>query len=209
MSVTLASWQRLWGELGATVVSGGLMNQLVAAYSERQRHYHTLQHLRECLAHHDAAASLARRPAEVELALWFHDAVYDPLAADNEERSAQWAADSVLAAGCAPDVARRVHDLVMVTKRHVAPADDPDAALMLDADLAILGAAPARFDEYERQVRAEYAHIETTAFRSRRKGILEGFLARPRLYLTTPFHEALDAPARANLQRSITALATT
>ena len=56
MSVTLASWQRLWGELGATVANGGLMNQLVAAYSERQRHYHTLQHLRECLVQFDAAA---------------------------------------------------------------------------------------------------------------------------------------------------------
>ncbi|RYY54949.1 MAG: N-methyl-D-aspartate receptor NMDAR2C subunit, partial [Comamonadaceae bacterium] len=199
----LAAWQRLWGELGATTVNGGLMNQLVAAYSERQRHYHTLQHLRECLAHFDAAATLARRPAEVELALWFHDAVYDPQAADNEERSAQWARDSVLAAGCAPDAAQRVHDLVMATKQHTAGADDPDATLLLDVDLAILGAAPGRFDDYERQIRAEYAHVEEEAFRARRVRILGGFLARPRIYVTDVFHEALEARARDNLQRSI------
>ena len=151
--ITAASWQRLWTELGAPAhnVSGGLMNQLVAAYSERQRHYHTLQHLRECLAHFGAASALARRPAEVELALWFHDAIYDPQRGDNEERSADWAHASVLAAGCAPEVADRVRDLVLLTKGHAAPADDPDAAVLLDVDLAILGAAPARFDEYERQ----------------------------------------------------------
>lgn len=206
MSVTLASWQRLWGELGATTISGGLMNQLVAAYSERQRHYHTLQHLRECLAHFDAAAPLARRPAEVELALWFHDAVYDPQAGDNEERSAQWARDSVLAAGCDAAAAQRVHDLVLATKRHVAPAGEPDAALLLDVDLAILGALPGRFDEYERQIRAEYAHVEAAAFRARRAGVLRGFLERPRLYLTDVFHDALEARARANLQRSVAAL---
>jgi predicted metal-dependent HD superfamily phosphohydrolase len=180
-SITLASWTRLWGELGATTVNGGLMNQLVAAYSERQRHYHTLQHLRECLAQFDAAASLARRPAEVELALWFHDAVYQPQRGDNEERSAQWASDSVLAAGSAPEIARRVRDLVLATKQHTAAADDLDTSLLLDVDLAILGAAPARFDEFERQVRAEYAHMEEATFRARRAGILAGFLARPRI----------------------------
>lgn len=206
MSVTLSSWQRLWGELGAATVNGGLMNQLVAAYSERQRHYHTLQHLRECLAHFDAAASLARHPAEVELALWFHDAVYDPQADDNEERSAQWARDSVLAAGCGEGVAQRVHDLVMATKQHQAAPGDVDAALLLDVDLAILGASPARFDEYERQIRAEYAHVEPAAWGPRRARVLRGFLQRPRLYLTEPFHEALEARARANLERSLKAL---
>lgn len=206
MSITLASWQRLWGELGATVVNGGLMNQLVGAYSERQRHYHTLQHLRECLAQFDAAATLARRPAEVELALWFHDAVYDPQRHDNEERSADWARASVLAAGCAADVAERVAALVLVTRSHVAPGGDADAALLLDIDLSILGAAPARFDEYERQVRAEYAHVPDADFRAGRARVLQGFLARERIYATDAFHDALEARARDNLRRSLAAL---
>jgi predicted metal-dependent HD superfamily phosphohydrolase len=205
MNLTLDSWQRLWSELGATVVNGGLMNQLVAAYSERQRHYHTLQHLRECLAQFDAASMLARRPAEVELALWFHDAVYDPQRHDNEERSADWARASVLAAGCAEDVAERVAALVLATRSHSAPADDPDAALLLDVDLAILAAAPARFAEYERQIRAEYAHVPEEAFRARRAQVLQGFLERERIYVTDAFHDALEARARENLQQSLTA----
>lgn len=203
MNFMLAAWQRLWQELGAATINGGLMNQLVAAYSEGHRHYHTLQHLRECLAHFDAAGPLARHPAQVELAIWFHDAIYEPQRSDNEARSAAWARDSVLAAGCADEVAQRVHALVMATQAHVAPADDPDAALLLDIDLAILGAAPARFAEYERQVRAEYAHVDDAAFQAGRQRVLAGFLERPRIYVTPVFHDALEARARENLQRVI------
>jgi predicted metal-dependent HD superfamily phosphohydrolase len=207
VSVTGASWQRLWQELGAQVVNGGLFNQLVQAYSERHRHYHTLQHLRECLLHFDAASGLARRPAEVELAIWFHDAVYDPLRSDNEERSADWARSSVIAAGCDAVVAERVHALVMATKTHEAPAADGDAALLLDVDLAILGASPTRFDAYEQQVRAEYARVPQEQFRERRAAVLRGFLRRPRIYATAAFHDALEQGARENLARSIARLA--
>lgn len=201
MSVSGESWRRLWGELGASEIPGGVYNQLVAAYSEKHRHYHTLQHLRECLAHFEAAASLARHPAEVELALWFHDAVHDPRRHDNEERSADWARRTVLGAGCDAAVAERVHALVMATKGHAA-SDDPDTALLLDIDLAILGASEARFQEYERQVRAEYAHVPDAEFHARRADVLAGFAGRPRLYLTGPFHDALEQRARANLRRS-------
>jgi predicted metal-dependent HD superfamily phosphohydrolase len=207
MNVSVESWQRLWGELGAQEINRGVFNQLVSAYSEPQRHYHTLQHLRECLAHLDAAATLARRPAEVELALWFHDAVYDPQRPDNEERSADWAARSVRAAGCGEDVAQRVAALVLATKSHQAPPDaDADTQLLLDIDLAILGASPARFAEYGRQVRAEYAHVADDAFRERRKRVLSSFLARPRIYATAAYHDALEQRARANLRAEIDAL---
>ncbi|WBY01362.1 N-methyl-D-aspartate receptor NMDAR2C subunit [Ramlibacter tataouinensis] len=202
MTIGLASWQRLWGELGAATVNGGLLNQLVAAWGEPQRHYHTLQHLRECLSYLEAASMLARRPAEVELALWFHDAVYDPRRDDNEQRSADWARAGVRAAGCAPEVADRVHALVMATRTHAYAGDDPDTRLLLDIDLSILGAAPARFDDYQRQIRAEYAHVPEPLYRERRAQVLRGFLARPRIYLTDAFHDALEARARGNLARA-------
>lgn len=205
MTTSIAAWQRLWGELGADPVPNGLYNQLVAAYSEPHRRYHTLQHLRACLVHLDAAATLARRPAEVELALWFHDAVYDPRCADNEERSAEWAWRSILAAGCGEEVAQRVQQLVLATRGH-GPSEDPDTQLLLDIDLAILGTAPPRFDEYERQIRAEYAHLGEPQFRGARAQVLSAFLARPRIYLTAAFHDALEHRARDNIGRSLAAL---
>jgi len=206
VTVTLASWQRLWNELGARTVNGGLMNQLVAAYSERHRHYHTLQHLRECLAHLEASGSLAQRPAEVELALWFHDAVYDPRRQDNEARSAAWAGDSVRAAGCDEAIAQRVHALVLATQAHAGEGGDRDTQLLLDIDLSILGATPQRFAEYERQIRAEYAHVDEAAFRAGRARVLQGFLARPFVYLTAPYREALEARAKVNMGQALAAL---
>jgi predicted metal-dependent HD superfamily phosphohydrolase len=205
MNVTLDAWRRLWGELGAREINGGLFNQLVSAYSERHRRYHTLQHLRECLAHGEAAAMLARAPGEVELALWFHDAVYDPQRQDNEARSAEWARTSVRAAGCAAAIADRVAAMVLATQAHEL-STDIHTQLVLDIDLAILGAAPARFAEYEAQVRAEYAHVPDEAFRAGRVHVLGGFLARRRIYGTAAFHDALEARARGNLGQALTRL---
>lgn len=205
MTVSGGSWRRLWTELGAAEVPGGLYDQLVAAYSERQRHYHTLQHLRECLAHLEATAMLAHRPAEVEVALWFHDAVYDPRRQDNEERSAHWAADGLRAAGCGEDVAGRVRAMVLATREHAA-SGDADTQLLLDIDLAILGASAARFGEFERQVRAEYAHVPEAAYRTGRATVLAGFAARPRIYGTQPYRVALETRARDNIANAIARL---
>jgi len=206
MNLTPDAWKRLWGELGAAEIPMGVFNQLVRAYSEGHRQYHTLQHLRECLAHFDAAASLARRPAEVELALWFHDAIYDPRATDNERRSADWAARTTRAAGCPDAVADRVHALVLATEGHES-GDDPDTQLLLDIDLAILGAAPARYAEYGRQVRAEFAHVPEGEFRARRGAVLRAFLARPRIFATDAFRAALENRARSNLASELATLA--
>lgn len=205
MSTSAAAWQRLWGGLGAAGIPMGVYNRLVAAYSEQHRHYHTLQHLRECLAHLDATASLARHSDEVELALWFHDAVYDPRRDDNELRSADWAADALRSAGCGEAVASRVHALVLATRAHEA-GDDPDVRLLVDIDLAILGTAPARYGEYARQVRAEYAHVPHALFRTRRAALLEALLARERIYATDAFHAALEQRARANLATELDTL---
>lgn len=112
----------------------------------------------------------------------------------------------MLAAGLAPAVAGRVHALILAT-RHAALPATPDEGLLVDIDLAILGAAPGRFDEYERQVREEYAAVPEALFRSRRQAILEGFLHRPSLFSTAFFRERLEVQARKNLERSIARLA--
>jgi len=206
-SISVASWQRLWREVGAETVDVGLFNQLVAAYSEGHRHYHTLQHLRECLALLEAAAALAERPAEVELALWFHDAVYDPHRTDNEERSAEWAQRSMRAAGCEPAVAQRVHDLVLATQHAATPrTSGPDVDLLLDIDLAILGSAPARFGESSLQIRAEYGWVAEDDFKQGRGNVLRGFLVRDSVYRTPVFRDAMERQARSNLQRELVEL---
>ena len=200
----LSAWSRAWPAIGGTV-DMPLFERLVAAWSEEHRRYHTLQHLDECLQWMAAAAHLATRPAEVELAVWFHDAIYDVRRDDNETRSAGWLRQAALEAGAAADVGGRLHDLVMATGHAQEPATD-DQALLVDIDLAILGAPLERFDEYERQVREEYAWVAEADFRRARQRLLAGFLARPAIFRTAHFHGLLEAPARANLARSLTRL---
>ena len=196
------SWNRLWRSLGVGVVDQQLLPELVRRYSEPQRKYHTLQHLDACLRHFASLRDQATRPDEVELALWFHDAVYEVGQPGNEAKSADWARGAVVAAGGSPAVAERIHALVMVTCHDVAPST-PDQEVLLDADLSILGAPPATFDAYEVQIRAEYATVEEDTFRSRRRRILQQFLGRPRIYHTDQFHGKFETQARDNLARSI------
>ncbi len=204
--MNLQAWRAMWQELGAQAVDEQLHHRLIGCWSEAHRHYHTLRHLRDCLGTFEAVRGSALRPAEVELALWFHDAFYDPRATDNEQRSADWARASALQAGVPAEVAGRVHALVMATRHEAAPTE-ADAQLLVDVDLSILGAAPERFDESDRQIRAEYAHVPEEDFRAGRGRILRGFLERPRIYSTQHFHSALEQRARSNLQRALARLA--
>ena len=201
MDTFLTFWQRAWTGIGAVGEGDALFARLMAAYAEPQRHYHTQQHLGECLsAFDDAARALAEHPHEVELALWFHDAVYDIKGHDNEQRSADWARTALVDAGVVADIADRVHALVMAT-RHTAVPSGRDEQLLVDIDLSILGAERARFDEYEQQIRKEYAYVPGFLFRRKRREILKGFLDRPAIYSTPHFHAALEARARDNLRR--------
>jgi predicted metal-dependent HD superfamily phosphohydrolase len=94
-----------------------------------------------------------------------------------------------------------------MTTRHNAIPEGSDAQVLVDIDLSILGASPERFDEYERQVREEYAWVPDDVFRHVRKGILEEFLTRPSIFNTRFFRDRLEQQARTNLARSIRALA--
>jgi predicted metal-dependent HD superfamily phosphohydrolase len=201
---THEQWLATWRELGAAAPAG-LYEELMARYAEPHRHYHTLRHLEECFAELPAVRADAARPAEVELALWFHDAIYDTTRHDNEQRSAELARSVVAQAGLDASVGERVAALIMAT-RHDAASTDADAAVLVDVDLSILGAPPLRFDEYEREVRKEYAQVPEALFRRERRKILRRLLERPHLYNTPQMRESHERRARANLERSITRL---
>lgn len=178
---------------------------LRARWSESHRHYHSLRHLDECLEQFVAVRSLAQDAEVVEAAIWLHDAVYDARRDDNEARSAALARTMLSANGTSADRIARVEAIILAT-RHAGPCAIPDGQLTCDIDLAILGADPARFDEYERDVRAEYAWVPMPIFRVKRAEILMRFLAAPRIYQTAHFHALLDSQARDNLARSLEAL---
>jgi len=201
-----ASWHHAWTglQLGTTSPADGqaIRDQLLTRYEEGHRKYHTLQHLGECLALLQEVESLAVHPAEVAMALWFHDAIYDIPGKANEERSADWAFEALTAAGAETSVAERVRQLVLVTKHDALPVG-VDQQLLVDIDLAILGAEEQRFQEYEQQIRQEYSYVPGFLFKRKRREILNTFLDRPVLFSTSPLKGRLEARARENLRVAI------
>ncbi|MFZ5475647.1 MAG: N-methyl-D-aspartate receptor NMDAR2C subunit [Myxococcota bacterium] len=203
MKALEARWRALWQRTGAA--GEPPWELLASAWTQPWRHYHTLAHLAHCLRELDGAEGLAGDPDAVEAALFFHDVVYRPERVDNETASADLA-QQVLANAGLPALAAKVWALVLSTRHDATPEDD-DARLLNDVDLAILGASPARFDRYERDVRAEYAFVPEDLWRAGRGRILHGFLARPRIYSTDRFAARYEAAARANLTRALERLA--
>lgn len=197
-------WQGTGARLGFELPPT-LLAELVSAYAEPHRAYHTQQHLSECFAHLDASPRPPEDPAALELALWFHDAIYDTQRNDNESRSAAWARRALV--GLDPERLDRIEQLVLVT-RHAAAPTTRDQELLLDVDLSILGAPAPRFEEYEAQVRIEYGWVPDEAYRSARGRILRGFLERPALFHTPYFASRFEQTARVNLMRSLVRLET-
>ena len=197
-------WIGSWTVLGAAAPAG-VYEEVMARYAEPHRHYHTARHLEECFAALAGLRGEAERPGEVELALWFHDAIYDPRRHDNEQRSADWARSVAASAGLDASVGERVAALILATRHDAAP-QDADARVVVDVDLSILGAPPLRFDEYERQVRQEYRWVPDAVFRRKRREILERLLARPQLFNTERMRERHEPRAKANLERSLASL---
>jgi predicted metal-dependent HD superfamily phosphohydrolase len=199
------SWRRAWLDLGGTNSDQNLFQSICSHYAEPMRQYHTLQHLGECLDLFESAMDLATHPAEVEMALWFHDAIYNTASQENEAQSAQWARVELSKAGVLPEKIDRIQSLIMATCHTVLPITI-DECLLVDIDLAILGSSAERFVEYEQQIRAEYNLVPELIFHQKRQEILQGFLDRSTIYSTEYFQEKLELLARANIKRSIFSL---
>ena len=179
--------------------------RLAAAYQAPTRHYHTLQHIENLLHRLDAAVLHDR--AVVELAVWFHDAVYNALKPDNEARSAAEALAFLKDSALEPARQQRVAFLIERTADHTQPQppDDSDLLLFLDADLSILGAPEAAYWAFARHVRQEYRLVPDLLYRPGRRKVLAKMLAAPVLFRTPALHAELDAAARRNLQAEIDA----
>lgn len=199
MTDLLARWTVLARRsLGADHAALG--RRLLDRYAEPDRHYHVAAHLETVLDLLDDW----RADDDLILAAWYHDAVYRPWRRDNEARSAALARRDLREAGLASERCARIAAAVLATRRHVA--DDPAIAPLLDADLAILGAAADSYRRYAADVRAEYAHVPGPLFRIGRRAFLESVLARPAIFATPPARERFEVAARRNLADELAGL---
>lgn len=173
-----------------------ILDDLLTRHSEPQRVYHNLSHIAHLLDRLEGHLP----QSSLEFALWFHDSVYDPTRPDNEEQSAALARARLSQMGLPPGLVSEVEALILATKTH--QAFDATSALLLDADLAILGAKERVYEAYSRAIGAEYAWLPEEAYRQGRAGVLTSFLERPQIYQTEGF-KALEEPARENLAREL------
>lgn len=188
-----------------------LARGLQARYGEAQRHYHGWTHIQTMLTGLAEIQDMLDSVAAVEIAVWYHDAVYDPRAGDNELKSAELAA-SDLAGKVDERTLTGATAMIRATFGHQMPDDGAaedlqDCAAFLDLDLAILGADADTFDTYDANIRREYHFVPDDLYRPARRAVLEGFLGRPRLYFTEYASSRLELAARTNLQRAIDRLA--
>jgi len=177
-------------------------DDLCAAYGEKYRYYHTSEHISAMLRHFDDAAELAHYPYEVELAIWFHDAIYKPFSSRNELNSARWAKTFLLELGYDSAGAKRVYRLIMATC-HQGNVVVHDEQLIVDIDLSILGAPKPVYDAFEHNVHQEYRLIPGFIYRKKRKAILKSFLSRNHIYHLNYFQDKFEQVARENIQSAL------
>jgi predicted metal-dependent HD superfamily phosphohydrolase len=176
-----------------------IFNKLIAAYSEKQRAYHTLQHLYECLVLLDSIRSDLKDAYSVELALWFHDAIYDPHAKDNELKSAELL-EQYMAQDLSVEIVEKIKRWIIATQKHES-TNELELQFLLDIDLAILAASSERFEEYEQQIQQEYAWVDPDVYSIKRKEVLAHFYQTEPLYQTEYFQQNFEQRAKQNLNR--------
>lgn len=188
-----------------------LAEDLRTSYGEPHRAYHIWAHIEDLLGWYDRLARDWAAPEAVELAIWYHDAVYVPGSKTNEADSADRMTDELTGKVAAPILAQ-ARALILATAEHRLPvawsADlRNDCGLFLDMDMSILGADRDRYDRYAAAVRKEFAAVPEELYRAGRKAFLDDLLARDAIFLTPRFRASHEAQARTNIAREAASLA--
>jgi predicted metal-dependent HD superfamily phosphohydrolase len=195
------------GRLGPAAAAA--LDELIRAYRQPHRHYHTLDHIAALLMLLESHADADIDRDALAAAILFHDVVYDPRRQDNEAASASLAARHLTSVGFPHGLVAKIVRCILAT-RHVQDAaaiDDADLALLLDLDLSILAAPRSAYRTYAFSVRREYAHVPDDLYRPGRRRVLEQFLGRACIYRTGRLRTLWEASARANLEAEIAELA--
>jgi predicted metal-dependent HD superfamily phosphohydrolase len=206
MSTPDIELRRVWRGLTGRS-SDAHIDELLARHAEPHRRYHTAHHVMWVARHVDEL--LLHEPGvsdgdAVRAAALYHDVVYDPRSSSNERDSAALARRDLADIGWEPARCELVAALVEATATHEATI--ADAAVLLDADLSILGAQPSAYAAYVSGVRAEYAFVPEDSWRTGRASVLQAFLDRPRIYATDTMFAAREPRARANLSAELATL---
>ena len=194
-------WMEIWLQEGAArSQQGSAFAELIAGYRAPERHYHNVAHIEALLVSSRTYAKHLVDRTVVDLAIFYHDLVYDPTRSDNEARSAAVARDRLIGCGLDPARVEAVAEAIEATRHATAwSAGDGDIDHLLDFDLAILAADDDVYEGYARAIRREYAVYPDLLYRPGRAKVLGAFLAMPRIYRVPALAALWEARARTNM----------
>jgi predicted metal-dependent HD superfamily phosphohydrolase len=202
-----ADWQHTLAPYGGAAGRGEtLFNRLVELYSESARAYHNLSHIRALLQLSARYKAVIDNHPAIFFAIWFHDAIYNTLASDNEEQSAELAVQELTWLAAPDHDIALVEKMILATKHHAAEGLPDDGKLFLDFDLSILGREAVIYNAYSRAIRMEYQWAPEALYRQGRAKVLGSFLQREKLYYSPQLAERFEAQARRNIENELTEL---
>lgn len=195
-----------------------LLENIASRYNEPHRHYHNREHLDNCLIAlvlNSSDCNLSDHDSKLaRIALFYHDAVLDPEKATNEFESATLFRADARKFGLtshdgdwklsASDIENISH-AIMCT-RHIDSEYTPGLEwqkVVCDCDLAILGAQPAVFKKYEKDVRKEYQAIPHKQYMKKRETLMKKMKNHAiwGVYWTRVFNMQFNAQAQLNLEK--------
>ncbi len=196
-----AEWTALCGRMGLAD-DDTLWDGIAQAYGEPQRHYHTLVHIAAVVRDGQRVHAQFDDADVALLALFFHDLIYDPARSDNEAQSAE-RMRALLADDVDAGRLSRAERHILATKSH-ARTGDADTHLVLDIDMAILGAAWTDYLAYAEGVAREYVPVYgLEAYAAGRANLfLTPTLARGPIFLTSAF-AGCEGRAQQNLAEEL------
>ena len=187
-----------WKSLGLPLEIG---EDLIKRYNEPHRHYHNINHLHDCFIKFDSCQYLFKDTVSIQLAIWFHDAIWNPLSKVNEVSSANLFERTVTTFNT-----ELIKNMILSTEKHFPLSFNQDLLYFLDIDLSILGANKSLFRKYEENICKEYSHVEPLDYLKGRSKILQKFLEREPMFYTKEMKLKYEKRARRNLNGLVTAL---
>lgn len=203
MSKLITKWDKLMRNLGQFGHKPDMYwLELRVLYESPDRFYHTLQHINDVYDNYKYVGGNSPNIVEA-LAIFYHDAVYNTKASDNEERSAEYAVEVAQSLGCGRFGVRHVKSLIYATKDH-KPLQSTiwreTSEIFLDSDLSILGVSKSKYEAYSKNIRKEYEWVEEKVYKEKRSEILESFLRKPHIFYTSSFRAKYEEAAKTNIK---------
>jgi predicted metal-dependent HD superfamily phosphohydrolase len=202
-----AQWVSLASQRTANLaLIESLFDSIVEHYSASDRAYHNLSHIQSLLALSESLLEKVQNRDALYFAIWFHDVIYDTKRSDNEEKSAEFAAEALAILGIPEQTITTTREMILATKHHRASDLSWDMKAFLDLDTSILGAPEDVYKEYSAAIRKEYSWVPDFLYREGRMKVLNGFLGRESIYNTVEFSAKYEAQARHNIAEEIRTL---